>query len=358
MKFVSKRIVLAGLFLLIGAFVWAYAPLVVFVGSTELTAGSNLAEAVTPEISAAVDLDWRVPAGQSGYAALWGTARLETAPLTGFPLADRETLGFEIGGFLGGIDLTASSSITASSGLLDSAAQVEPVWRVTGLVPVGQSSLNLGGEYSGTYRWRESDTIDRVENRLTFRTVLEPSFTSAYQGDLTGGLDYFPATYLSDLAGTPTAEQRRDFVLLAKFSMDILSDYFTRWTAEASSGARFSNANRYLSATGTLETGSENRVFGSVTGNLSLSPARSLGIDLSLAADTAQYLSRAAINEAGEPLPTSLAYLRSVAGITVDWSPNGRFFLLGTISAVGSVANDPLYAGWSATAGISAEWRL
>ncbi len=358
MKLVSKRIILAGLLLPIATLVWANAPLVVFVGSTEITAGSGLAGVVTPEISAAVDLDWRVPTGQSGYAALWSSICLETAPLDGFLLTDRETLGFEIGGFPGGVDLTASSSITASTGLLDSAAQVEPVWCVTGLVPVGRRSLSLGAEYSGTYRWRESDTIDRVENRLAFRTVVEPSFTAAYQCDLIGGLDLFPKTYLSDLVGTPTTEQRRDCVLLAKFSMDILSDYFTRWTAEASSGARFSNANRYLATTGALETGSENRIFGSVAAGLSLSPARSLGIDLSLAADAAQYLDRAAINESGEPLLASLAYLRSVAGITVDWSPNGRFFLVGTISTVGAIANDPLYAGWSSTAGLSAEWRL
>lgn len=358
MQLVSKRVVLAVLMLPIAAVLWAQAPLVVFVGSTEVTAGSSLAGVVTPEISAAIDLDWRVPTGQSGYAALWSSIRLETAPLGGFLLTDRETLGLEIGGFPAGIDLTASSSITASTGLLGSAAQVEPAWSLAGLVPIGQRSLSLGAEYSGTYRWRESDTVDRVENRLTFRTVVEPSFTAAYQCDLTGGLDLFPATYLLDSDGISTAEQRRDFVLLAKFSMDTLRDYFTRWTAEASSGARLSNANRYLATTNALEIASENRIFGSVAAGLSLSPARSLGIDLSLAADAAQYLSRAAINETSEPLPTTLAYLRSIAGITVDWSPNGRFFLVGTISAVGAIANDPLYAGWSSTAGLSAEWRL
>ena len=358
MNTLLRKVALAGLLLLTGTLVWAYAPLVVLVGSADVTAASGLEGSLDPRISAGIDGDWRVPTGESGYAALWGSFRLETAPLGGFSLTDRESLGFEIGGFPGGIDLTASSSITASTGLLDSAAQVEPAWSLSGLVPVGPSSLSLGAEYSGSYRWREFDTIDRVENRLAFLTVVEPSFTSAYMADLIGGLDLFPATYLLDSDGISTAGQRRDLVFLAKFSMDVLSDYFTRWTAEMSSGARFSNANRYLPATGTLETGSEDRIFGSIAGNLSLSPARSLGIDLSLAADAAQYLARAAFDEIGEPLAADLAYLRSSAGITVDWSPNGRFFLVGTISAVGAIANDPFYAGWSSTAGLSAEWRL
>lgn len=358
MNTLLRKVALAGFLMLSGTVVWAYAPLVVFVGSADVTAASGLEGSLDPRISAGTDVDWRAPTGQSGYAALWGSLRLETAPLGGFPLTDRESIGFEIGGFPGGIDLTASSSITASTGLLDSVAEIEPVWSLAGLVPVGQRSLRLGAEYSGTYRWRESDTIDRVENRLTFRTIVEPSFAAAYQCDLTGGLDLFPATYLFDSNGILTTEDRRDLVLLAGFSMDVLSDYFTRWTAEISSGARFSNANRYLSATGVLETGSEDRIFGSIAGSLSLSPARSLGIDLSLAADAAHYLARAAIDESGEPLPVPLAYLRSTAGVTVDWSPNGRFFLVGTVSAVGAIATDPLYAGWSSTAGLSAEWRL
>ena len=156
MKLVSKRVVLAVLLLPIAAVLWAQAPLVVFVGSTEVTAGSSLAGVVTPEISAAIDLDWRVPTGQFGYAALWSSIRLETAPLGGFLLTDRETLGLEIGGFPSDIHLTGSSSITASTGLLGSAAQVEPAWSLAGLVPVGQRSLSLGAEYSGTYRWRET----------------------------------------------------------------------------------------------------------------------------------------------------------------------------------------------------------
>jgi len=108
----------------------------------------------------------------------------------------------------------------------------------------------------------------------------------------------------------------------------------------------------------TLEPGSEDRIFGSVAAGLSLSPTRSLGINVSFAADAAQYLARDALDETGEPLPDHLAYLRSTTGVSVDWSPNGRFFLVGTFSALGAVANDPLYAGWSANAGISAELRL
>ena len=59
-----------------------------------------------------------------------------------------------------------------------------------------------------------------------------------------------------------------------------------------------------------------------------------------------------------EPLEAPLAYFGSTVGATLDWSPDGRLFVVGTFSAVGAIASDPLYAGWSSTAGLSVQWRL
>ena len=358
MKVTLRKVVLAGFFLLIPSLLWSYTPVLVFVAAADVTSGSGSSEPLIPGVAVGAELDWRFPTGQSGYAALWSSIQVDTGLLGGLAFTDRETFGIEVGGFPAGIDLTTSSSITASTGLLDSAAEIEPAWNLTALIPLDQRPLSLGAAYSGTYRWRDSDTIDRLENRLSFRALSEPTFTAAYQYDVTGGLDFFPKTYLSDQDGTPTAEQRRDVVVLTTVSLDVLSDYFTRWTGEAQAGGRFSNATRYLPTTGTLETTSEDRVFGSLAAELAISPASSLAINLSLTADAAHYLGRAALDDAGGPLAANFAYLRSTAGLTAAWSPTGRFFLIGALSAAGALSNDPLYAGWTSTAGISAEWRL
>jgi hypothetical protein len=358
MKTTVKSVVLAGLFALIPGLLWSYAPVIVFVAAADVTSGSGSSEPLTPGIAAGAEMDWRAPAGKSGYVALWSSARVEAGLLGGIGGMDRETFGFELGGFPAGIDVSASAGITASTGLLDSPAQLEPSWNLTGLVPLDQRPISLGAAYSGTYQWRESDTTDRLENRLSLRAVSEPDFTAGYQYDLTGGLDLFPGTYLDGVDGTTTGEQRRDALVFAAFSADVISDYFTRWNCELKSGARFSNATRYIPATATLEAASEDRVFGSVAAGLAISPVSSLAINFSLTADAAHYLGRAALNENGQPLDANLGYIRSTAGVNAAWSPTGRLFLIGSLIAAGAVSNDPLYAGWTATAEFSAEWRL
>jgi len=332
-------------------------PLAVVVGSANLTTGSELNSTPSVELEAGADFDWRAAFADTAYFAVWSSARIFTYPFAGLTVSDRESLGLELGATPAGVSLSACSSVTATTGLFNEPAQAEPEWMFRADVPLGEDRY-LGGSYSGSYRWSDADSDDRLENRFSLLLVSEPSFAVSWTGTLTGGYDFFPEAFLDATGGAVTADRRHDLLVSASLSADILARYFTRWNADLSAGYRASNATRYLPETNVLEPQSEDRLFASAAGRLSRSPSSALSVTVAGSSDAAIYLGRAAVAENGVPLDENLAYLRATLGLEVAWSPGGTVYLVGSVSGAGALANDPLYSGWSATGGLSVQWRL
>lgn len=341
--------------LLAPAAVCAYPPLLVLRAGADLTAADSLTR-VESRFLAGADIDWRTAAGENAYVWLWSSADAVLSPADGYSVADRLEVAFTAGRIPNPVDFRATASLTAVTGLFDAPARLEPSWNATVLFPLRGDAFALGADISGSARWTADDATDRIENRVALRATLEPTFARACMLEAGGSLDFYPGSFILDGSGFPTEQQRTDVVVSGSVEVDALAGYFTRWSASTGAGARFSDANRFVD--GSVEAGTEDRLFATAGGALALSPTRRLSLDFSMNADGARYLSRATLDPNGSPTDAPVFYLRATAGARIDWSPLEGLFLVGRLSAAGALSNDAEFDGWSTSVALEVQLRL
>jgi hypothetical protein len=300
---------------------------------------------------------WRNPTPAGGYLGLAASARMLSYFGSPIVSADSEKLVLEAGVPLGRSLMELEGGLDASlMGDGEDPAHVQPRW---------QAGLRFGGEaaqglfsYRGSYLYQPGDDEDFLYQGLRLGTEWQRSIQLGLTAGLEAGWEYWPEYWLLDGSGLSTGVARQDVVGALQAGLEGLAWFFLDWSLEASSGLRWSTANRFITGLG-LEEGSENNLFASLRAAANWSPHRAVGLQLEGFLRQEWYLSRAALTAApyadtGE----SLRVLSLGLAARADWTPNDRLFLLLEGSAGRRFANDPAEARWNASLEAGMEYRF
>ncbi|OHD73761.1 MAG: hypothetical protein A2V99_03125 [Spirochaetes bacterium RBG_16_67_19] len=291
---------------------------------------------------------WRNPTPPGGYWELAASARLLS--YFGLPLlsADSERLDLQAGLPLGRSLVELGGGLDASAmGDGEDPAHLHPRW---------QAGLRLGpGDfqgiltYRGSYLYQPDDVEDFLYQGLSLGAEWERSLRLGLSAGLDFGWEYWPDWFLLNGAGASTGVPRQDVLGGLRIGLDGLAGFFLDWSLEASTGLRWSTANRYPSLALGLEEGSENSLYAALRAEADWSPHRSVGLQLGSFLRQEWYLTRAALTAASVDTGETLRVLSLGLTARADWTPNNRLFLVLEGSLGRRFANDPAEERWNAS---------
>jgi hypothetical protein len=288
---------------------------------------------------------WRNPTPPGGYWELAASARLLS--YFGSPLlsADSERLDLQAGlplgrslVELGGGD--ASPWATARTG--------SPASALAGGLRLGGGDFQGILTYRGSYLYQPDGVEDFLYQGLSLGAEWERSLRLGLSAGLDFGWEYWLDYFLRDSSNLSTGVPRQDVVGGLRIGLDGLAGFFLDWSLEASTGLRWSTANRFEAAIG-LEEGSENRLYAALLAEADWSPHRTVGLQLGSFLRQEWYLTRAALTAALADTGETLRVLSLGLTGRADWTPNNRLFLVLEGSLGRRFANDPAEERWNAS---------
>jgi hypothetical protein len=277
---------------------------------------------------------WRGVLAGGGIVSVNASSRLYGYWDAGAIFHDREDLAVEallpVGSFAA---LLAAGLDGSALGTVEEPPYAEPGWSL-GLRTTGEpwrAELRLNGHYL----YRPEDTQDALYQAVRLDLDYDHSIRWGLISALEAGWEYWPEYPM------PDAERRHDLLLRAEAGFEGLLGYFLDWRLQGNGGLRLSNA---------VLAGEESTWFAGGEGRLSWSPHRQVGLQLGGFALYESWLERQV--SSGQNL-----YVLSL-GLDgrVDWTPNGKFFLVFEGSAARRLANDPVEERWSLDAGLGVEY--
>jgi hypothetical protein len=307
-------------------------------------------EGALPLAAVSLQAGWRNPTPPGGYWELAASARLLS--YFGSPLlsADSERLDLQAG-------LPLGRSLVELEGGLDASAMgdgEEPVH----LHPRWQAGLRLGGgdfqgilTYRGSYLYQPDDAEDFLYQGLSLSAEWERSLRLGFSAGLECGWEYWPDYFLLNGSGASTGVPRQDLVGGLRIGLEGLAGFFLDWSLEASTGLRWSTANRF-------EEGSENSLYAALRAAADWSPHRAIGLQIGGFLRQEWYLTRAALTAASVDTGETLRVLSLGLTGRADWTPNNRLFLVLEGSVGRRFANDPAEERWNASVQAGLEYSF
>jgi hypothetical protein len=307
----------------------------------------------TPMLDSRASFSYRSPIPSGGYAAvgLDGSLRYYFGEVDDYQ--DQEVLSFELARPLRRGRLMLSAGTTSSlQPLSASGSFVQPDWSLGYRFPEIGAGIQPEATYTGLYRYEDDGVEDVTRHELSLGFVAEPSVRIGYSAHLNGAWELYPEQAILNADGSESGALRNDVTASITGGAEGLIGFFTSWEMDAELGFRGSNANRYLSGSGSaeseLEANSESRLFGRVNGSLELSPVQQLGIGSSLTVGDTYYLDRAALRDDGTPRSKNLNRFDIGGSLYADWTPNNAVYFLIEASVSRQISTQPSLDGWSA----------
>ena len=306
---------------------------------------SDTGAGALPLTALAVQFGWRQAFAAGGYFGLTAASRLVGYWSEASTFTDAESLDLIAGFPLARTRLELGAGLEASAmGSGDEAAHLRPDWRAN--LRFGSGSVHGELEYRGAFYFLPGEITDVFSQGIQATAVYERSVRLGLRSSLQGTWEYWPDTFLYDVTGIATSQRRQDVVGGLEVKLEGLAGYFLDWRVGASTGLRFSNANRYLPALG-LEANSESSWYLSADAGLQWSPTRRLNVLLESFVRRDGFLDRAALTASGTDTGETLRVLSGGFSLRGDWTPDSRLFVVLEGSAARRFANDPLEERWN-----------
>jgi hypothetical protein len=290
---------------------------------------------------------WRGPTSAGGYLGAIASARLLSYFDSPLIFADAERLALEAG-LPFGLGLVELQAVLDASVMGDGEDpfHLEPSWQAGLRLGTGKTRGIL--TYRGSCLYQPEDVEDFLYQGLRLGVEWERSIRLGLSAGLEGGWEYWPEYPMYDLSGALTGVPRQDLVAGLQAALEGLAGFFLDWSLEASSGLRWSTANRYPSALLGLEEGSENSLYAGLAASANWSPHRAVGLRLEGFLRQDWYLTRAALTAALADTGERLRMFSLGLSARADWTPNDRLFLVLEAELGRSFANDPAEQRWNA----------
>jgi hypothetical protein len=279
---------------------------------------------------------WRGVLAGGGIVSLNASSRLYGYWDAGALFHDHENLTLEallpVGSFMA---LLVAGLDGSALGTVEEPPYAQPGWNI-GLRTTGEpwrGELCLKGQYL----YRPQDVQDALYQAARLKFTYDPSIRWGLISALEAGWEYWPEYPVV------TAGSRHDALLRAEVGLEGLAGYFLDWRLLSYGGLRLSNVEL---------AGEESTWFAGGEGRLSWSPHRQMGLQLGGFALYESWAERQA--SSGESL-----YVVSLGmDGRVDWTPNGKLFLVVEGTAARRLANDPAEERWSLSAGLGIEYSF
>lgn len=279
------------------------------------------------EVGPSLALSWRRALVAGAYVAVDGRLELAT-PLTAWEPSDAQSAAVELAMPVGDDELVFAARIASS--FVDAgtpAAEVDTRWSGSYrlLRPAGWIAIVS----PGVLRHSSTSSLDVVGQRFGVAVLASPSFRLESRTTLDAGFERFPEQQGLDDEGVPTGASRADLLVSAESQISGLVGFFTTWSADASLTLRDSSL------------ADASRLNLEVGASVSTTPASSLGLSAEVIAAHTRYRSRAAFDEAGDPLGGALRVTQASARLGADLSPLAGLFLLASVDAGLTATNEP-----------------
>jgi hypothetical protein len=327
-----------------GASAFAETPLLILglTGGGYLSSEEGSSPAFFPESRVSALSSWRGTLAGGGIVSLNASSRLFGYWDAGAIFHDRENLAVEALLPLGSFAALLAAGLDGSAlGTVEAPPYAQPGWSL-GLRTTGEpwrAELRLNGHYL----YRPQDVQDALYQAARLNLTFDPSIRWGLASALEAGWEYWPEYQM------PGVERRQDALLRVETGFEGLAGYFLDWSLLGYGGLRLSNVEL---------AGEESTWFAAGEGNLSWSPHRRLGLQLGGFALYESWLERQALTSGGTPSGETLYVLSLGLDGRIDWTPNGKLFLVVEGTAARRLANDPAEERWSLSAGLGMEYSF
>jgi hypothetical protein len=338
----------AGLVLFLGFWAGASAgaetPLLILglSGGGYLSSSEGSLPAFFPEARVSALSAWRGVLAGGGIVSLNASSRLYGYWDAGAVFYDQENLALEALLPVGSFTASLAAGLDGSAlGTMEEPPYAQPEWNI-GLRTSGEpwrAELQLKGHYL----YRPLDAEDSLYQAARLNLAYDPSIRWGLVSALEGGWEYWPEYPM------PSAQHRHDVLLRAETGFEGLLGYFLDWRLLGYGGLRLSNV-ALVAEQSTWFAGGE--------GRLSWSPHRRVGLQLGGFALYESWLERQALSSGGTPSGQTLYALSLGLHGRVDWTPDGKWFLVLEASAARRLANDPAEERWNFNAELGMEYSF